>query len=173
MLGIINFFYKNKQRKMEDKMNKYIKKLWNSYLKSIGEDPENTKLECKMVEYFGNEDIADELFELVYSGKKTATCGSIWSYEFEEIEPLKKGDLSIVTDSLGEKACVIETTNIIIKKFNEITEEEAKLEGEGDLSLEYWRNAHKRFFIEECKEIGKEFSEEMPVFFEEFKVVYK
>ena len=154
---------------MKDK----IKNFWDDYLISIGENPEDTKLECKMVEYFGNEEIADELFELVYIGKKTATCGSLWSYEFEGEEPLKKGDLTIVTDFLGERACVIKTTNITIKKFNEITEEEASLEGEGDLSLEYWRKGHKWFFSAECKEIGKEFSEHMPVVFEEFVVVYK
>ena len=154
-------------------MKENIKKLWEDYLISIGENPENSKIECKMVEYFGNEEIADELFELVCSGKKIATCGSLWSYQFEGLDTLKKGDLTIVTDYLGEKACVIKTTNITIKKFNEITEEEARLEGEGDLSLDYWREGHKKFFSEECKEMGKEFSEEMPVVFEEFKVVYR
>lgn len=154
-------------------MKKNIKKLWEDYLISIGEEPNNTNLECKMVDYFGNEEIADELFSLVYEGKKTATCGSLWSYEFEKVKPLEKGDLSIFTDYLGEKACVVRTNNITIKKFIEISEEEARLEGEGDLSLEYWRQEHKKFFESECEEIGKEFSEEMPVVFEEFEVVYK
>jgi len=154
---------------MKDK----IKKLWDDYLLSIGENPEDTKLECKMVEYFGNEEIADELFELVYIGKKTATCGSLWSYEHDKQNVLKIGDLTIVTDFSGERACVIKTTNMTLKKFSEITDEEARLEGEGDLSLEYWRKGHKWFFSEECKEIGKEFSEHMPVVFEEFQVVYK
>lgn len=154
-------------------MKKNIKKLWENYLISIGEDPKNTKVECKMVEYFGNEEIADELFDLVYEGKKVATCASLWAYEFEGLNTLKKGDLTIATDYLGEKACVIKTTNITIKKFNEITEDEARLEGEGDLSLDYWREGHKKFFSEECKEMGKEFSEEIPVVFEEFEVVYK
>lgn len=154
-------------------MKENIKKLWENYLISIGEDPQNTKIECKMVEYFGNEEIADELFDLVYKGKKVATCGSPWAYQSEGLNTLKKGDLTIVTDYLGEKACIIKTTKMTIKKFNEITAEEAALEGEGDLSLDYWREGHKKFFSIECKEIGKEFSEEMPVVFEEFEVVYK
>ena len=57
---------------------------------------------------------------------------------------------------------LLRTTNITIKKFIEISEEEARLEGEGDLSLKYWREEHKKFFERECEEIGKEFSEEMP-----------
>lgn len=155
------------------KVNQNIKELWENYLISIGQDPKHTILECKMVEYFGNEEIADELFQLVYIGKKQATCGSLWAYEYDKQNVLKVGDLTIVTDYSGKRACVIKTTNMTIKKFNEITEEEANLEGEGDLSLNYWRDGHKRFFTEECKEMGKEFSEDMPVVFEEFEVVYK
>ena len=47
-----------------------------------------------------------------------------------------------------------------------------KLEGEDD-SLESWQKSHKRFFEEEGKELGYEFSEDMLVIFEEFEVVYK
>ena len=63
----------------------------------------------------------------------------------------EKEDLSIVKNLTDSKGC-IETQKITIKNFLEITEEEAKLEGEGDLSLEYWRKAHKEFFQKEGKE---------------------
>ena len=53
-------------------MKENIKKLWENYLISIGEKPNNTNLECKMIDYFGNEEIADELFSLVYEGKKNS-----------------------------------------------------------------------------------------------------
>lgn len=147
-----------------------MEKLWNNYLISINENPQNSKLLCKSVDYFGEEHIADTLFELIYRGEKTAGCGCLWSTEEELFE---KGDLSIVTNLTGSKGCIMETQKITIKKFLEITEEEAKLEGEGDLSLEYWRKAHKEFFQKEGKEQGKIFDEEMLVIFEEFKVVYK
>ena len=154
-------------------MKENIKKLWEDYLLSIGENFENTKLVCKMVDYFGDESCADELFDLVYEGKKVATCGSLWTYEYYKEEPFKKDELSIVTNFDGSKACVIKTVDTIIKKFSEVTEEEAKLEGEGDLSLEYWRKEHERFFKREFLEIGKVFSENIPVVFERFQVIYK
>ena len=50
--------------------------------------------------------------------------------------------------------------------------EHAFKEGEGDRSLEYWREVHKKFFRECLEEYGLEFSENMKVVCEEFEVVY-
>lgn len=47
--------------------------------------------------------------------------------------------------------------------YNEVTAEYAAIEGEGDGSLEYWRSAHWAFFSRECKRIGREPVETMPV----------
>lgn len=68
--------------------------------------------------------------------------------------------------------CVIETTNVSILPFKDITYDICRLEGEDD-SLESWRKGHISFFKEEGKKSGYEFSEEMPVVFEEFEVVYQ
>lgn len=35
---------------------------------------------------------------------------------------------------------------VIITKFKDITEEEAALEEEGDLSLSYWKEVHRNLF---------------------------
>lgn len=79
-------------------------------------------------------------------------------------------------DFLKEKGmdpkCVIETTNVRILPFKDVTYDICKLEGEDD-SLESWRKGHISFFKEEGKKSGYEFSEEMPVVFEEFEVVYQ
>ncbi|MCT8156514.1 ASCH domain-containing protein, partial [Klebsiella aerogenes] len=51
-------------------------------------------------------------------------------------------------------------------RFCDINEEFARKEGEGDLSLEYWKKEHQRFFIREGH-----FSEDMELIAEEFEVV--
>ncbi|WP_332643002.1 ASCH domain-containing protein, partial [Escherichia sp. Lx600-2] len=47
-----------------------------------------------------------------------------------------------------------------------LTAELARKEGEGDLSLEYWRNEHRRFFQAEGS-----YSPEMDVIFEEYALI--
>lgn len=99
-----------------------------------------------------------------------ATASSLWAYQDGERIP-QKGDFSIVTDWDGNPRCVIETTNVMILPFKDMTFDICKREGE-DANLESWRNGHIRFFTNTCNELGYTFCEEMPVVFEDFKMVY-
>ena len=56
--------------------------------------------------------------------------------------------------------------------FDEVDEEHAYLEGEGDRSLEYWREVHERFFTENATH-DRGFAPDMPVVLERFRVVYQ
>lgn len=82
------------------------------------------------------------------------------------------GDLMVVTNWSGEPVCIIETQQLHQCRFSEVTAEFAALEGEGDQSLAWWREAHRAFFTLECETLGIEFSEDMPVLQEHFTVVY-
>ncbi|HAS6172704.1 TPA: ASCH domain-containing protein, partial [Vibrio vulnificus] len=55
----------------------------------------------------------------------------------------------------------------------EVTPEFAALEGEGDKTLAWWREAHWNFFSKECVELEISPSEDMLLVLEQFKVVYK
>ena len=57
--------------------------------------------------------------------------------------------------------------------YNEVTEEFAFAEGEGDRTLNWWRKAHWQFFTEECQAIGIEPQDNMMLILERFKVVYR
>lgn len=83
----------------------------------------------------------------------------------------KIGDYSIITNFEGVPKCVIETTNITILPFKDITFDICKREGE-DKNLESWRKGHIKFFSSEGKDLGYLFSEDMSVIFEDFKVVF-
>ncbi|WP_241650239.1 ASCH domain-containing protein [Rosenbergiella collisarenosi] len=110
-------------------------------------------------------DLANSLAELVKNGIKTASCGSLSSYK-EEASPPRIGSCNIVLNGQGEPICVIRMTSLSLVRFSEVTEDFARKEGEGDLSLEYWRAEHKRFFTE-CGI----YSEDMELVAEEFEVV--
>lgn len=127
-----------------------------------------------IAEPFGdNPALADELGSLVLSGRKSATCSAVWNYEAEG-EPFPQvGNLWLVLDGRNEPMCVVETVEVTMRTFNEVDADFARAEGEDDLTLESWREGHRRFFTRTLAPIGKEFSETMPLICERFRVIYK
>jgi uncharacterized protein YhfF len=105
--------------------------------------------------------LADELLELVLRGTKTATCST-------EDEPniSTPGERWIVLDGQGNPRCVIESVEVAFRRYNEVDAKFAFDEGEGDRSLAYWREAHRRYF----ERAGK-FSEDMILMCERFRLV--
>jgi len=119
-----------------------------------------------------NERDANELAEQVLLGTKRATAGLQWSFEVANKPLPRPGVLSVVTNWQEEPQCVIETTNVEIVPFDDVSERFAETEGEGDKTLQYWREVHWAYFGRECKRIGREPGLQMPVICEEFRVVY-
>ena len=66
---------------------------------------------------------------------------------------------------------VIETVEVFVVPFNEVTERFAYDEGEGDRSLGYWREAHRNFFGRQRFE-HRTFAEGMPLVCKRFRLVY-
>jgi uncharacterized protein YhfF len=120
-----------------------------------------------------NEPSANELAGLVLSGVKCATACLVWVYEALRMPFPKPGDLSVVTRWDGQPVCVIETTRVDIHSYDKVDGAFAATEGEGDGSLQYWREAHWRFFSRECQRIGRTPDVKMPVVCERFEVVYR
>lgn len=130
----------------------------------------------RMYEFFAfgdNENLAEELTRLVLAGSKRATASSLWEYEADSKPPPKSGSLSVVTNWQGEPLCVIESTCVDIVPFDEVTEEFAAEEGEGDGLLASWREGHTAYFRRVCQRLGREFEATMPVVCERFKVIYQ
>lgn len=119
-----------------------------------------------------NPEQADALVELVLDGTKTATAGALWDYENEGDEVPEVGSLSIILDGRGHPRALIECTAVEVLPFDEVDAEHARLEGEGDLSLEYWREVHQRFFTDVATH-DHGFAPDMPVVCERFRVVYQ
>lgn len=116
---------------------------------------------------------ADLLAELVVSGQKTATSSAFPLYRFWN-EPLpQEGEYSVILDSKGQGVCVIRTTKVSVLPFSAVTAEHARREGEGDQSLSFWRKEHQAFFEKCMRKAGLQFTFDMKVVCEEFKVVYK
>ncbi|ALX48313.1 ASCH domain-containing protein [Lentibacillus amyloliquefaciens] len=148
--------------------NDSINQMWVAYRRANPKAPENYEAWA-----FGDsKEMADELAELVLNGTKTATASNYTMYE--EDEPLPYVGLhNIVLDGDGRAVAIVETTSVETVPFDEVTEEHAYLEGEGDRTLRYWREAHEDFFKKEFKEVNQEFHNKIPVVCERFKVIFK
>ena len=147
-----------------------IEDFWHRFLIEKRLSPDSTYFDCFHFEL--TEKWAEELLRLVLLGKKKATASSLYAFEKENLRLPEVGDFSIVTNWAGEPKCVIQTSKVRILPFREMTYDICKLEGEDD-TLASWQSGHQRFFTEEGKELGYEFTEDLPVVFEEFEVVYQ
>ncbi len=155
------------------KKHESVQVMFKNYLNRIAKATESDDKEYTSWHFSNNEESANSLAKLVKDGVKRGTTSLHYWYESEDEELPKKGDLSIITDWNGIAQCIIDIKKVTILPFKEVTEEFAKIEGEGDKSLEYWRRVHIDFFAKELSEIGKEFIEDMLVVLEEFEVVYR
>jgi uncharacterized protein YhfF len=155
-------------------MNKTsIESLWHAFLATLpAAAPARTA--TYVAEGFGdNPALADELGALVLAGKKTATCSALWEWEAEGNPVTEVGSFWVMLDGRGAPLCIIETVAVTFRRYDEVDAAFAYEEGEGDRSLQYWRDAHRRFFTRTLAAIGKEFAPDMPLVCERFRVVYR
>ena len=131
-----------------------------------------SRIETREFEEWAFGDIPDELAKLVVEGKKRATASVYELYEYDGETVPKVGGYSVILDSKDQAVCVIVDTDVKIVPFRDVDEEQARLEGEGDLSLEYWRKVHRECFTEWMAEAGRTFNDDTKVVLETFKVVF-
>lgn len=114
----------------------------------------------------------DQLADLVLRGEKTATSSAYELYGLTG-EPLPQaGEYSVILDGSGQAVCVTETLEVFTLPFCDVPASHAFQEGEGDKSLDYWREVHTAFFRACLEKAGLSFSETTPVLCETFRVVY-
>jgi uncharacterized protein YhfF len=107
-----------------------------------------------------NPALADKLAALVLAGPKRATCWAASDGPITEI-----GKRMVMLDGSGRPRAVLETVDLFQKRYDEVDAAFAYDEGEGDRSLQYWRDAHRRYFG------GKgQFTEDMLLYCERFVV---
>ena len=117
--------------------NRRIGAYWHSYLNTLPPDSPVRNEEYVVEAWDDSPRLADELGTLISNEIKTATCSALWEYEAEG-EPLPEVGLrTIVLDGDGDPLCIVETTEIEVRPYNEVDARFAFEEGEGDRSLAY------------------------------------
>ena len=152
-------------------MEPLVSQFWRDYLNTLPAGQSRPEAPAGVFAFGDSKELADELAALVREGLKTATCSAVWTYEENQKPIPQKGELSIVIDGTGNPVAVIETVQIFLAPFNEVTERFAWEEGEGDRSLAYWRQAHRNFFGRQ-RFRDRTFDEQMPLVCERFRVLH-
>ena len=145
-------------------MNNRVKEFWDEFC----EETQKKGIHYRDAFQFGTS--ADWLAELVVTGKKTATTSGLVFYEMEKEAIPTVSEYYIVLNGKENPVAVIEIESVLVVPMNEVTEEFALAEGEGD--YQFWWNAHEKFFTALLKEYDIEFSPNMLVVCERFTKVY-
>lgn len=87
---------------------------------------------------------------LVLAGVKTATAGLLtdeYATENEELEHV--GERLVLVDDQDALVGVVEVTGVEVVRFADVSWDFARSEGEGDRSIEEWREGHRRYWTRE------------------------
>jgi uncharacterized protein YhfF len=150
-----------------------IEAYWQSYLNTLPADSPLRQKKYSAEQFGDSPELADELGALIVAGTKTATCSSLWEWEADGDSPPTVGYITIVLNGENKPLCIIETTEVSVRAYNEVDAQFAYDEGEGDRSLQHWRDGHWYFFSRSLPKIGKEPTPDMPLVCERFRVIYR
>ncbi|KRL58503.1 ASCH domain-containing protein [Latilactobacillus fuchuensis] len=145
-------------------MQKAIQDYWQQF---VTQQQLSTQQPVQIYAFGDNPAMADELAQLVISGQKTATTSAIALYTKDEPVP-QVGDYNIILDGQGQPVAITQTSRCDIVDYQDVTEEHAYLEGEGNRTLAYWRSVHEPFFKAEYEASHQLFSPTMPCLCEQF-----
>jgi uncharacterized protein YhfF len=86
---------------------------------------------------------------LVLTGRKRATAGLLLDYVRDDVELETVGERLALVDDVLRRIAMVEVVRVSTVPFAEVSWQFALAEGEGDESLEEWREGHLRFWSSE------------------------
>ena len=110
--------------------------------------------------------------DLVVKGQKQATAASLAELEMAGYPVARTGDYAVVTDFEGVACAVIRTTTVEIRRLGDVDAQFAWDEGEGDRSLEWWREAHLAYYRRVLADSGIPVDDELMIACERFETLF-
>lgn len=149
-----------------------IDSYWRGVCEEKGIDPSSRHFAFTFCDpAISGTELVSDLVDLTLAGKKRGTAHLLLDFELNAIPLRSVGDYWIVLDASDSAVCVVRITAVDVTPFHRVSAEFAASEGEGDESLEYWRQAHRSYFEPQCALWGRAFSDELQVVCESFELV--
>lgn len=145
---------------------------WSSYLETLPDDkkPMNAFVTAG---HAGTPQITDELLALYLAGKKTAGSSVLEDYIAAGDQPPAVGNFWIFLNSSNQPSCILRTEKVVTHAFKDVPSDIAVAEGEGDLSLDYWRKVHSEIWLPLIHQWNVAELDNATVVTEFFTVVYR
>ena len=100
----------------------------------------------RLIEFGDGAEMRDRLLDFVFNGNKRATAGML-EYDYDEDEPVESvGEIFILVGNDNQPVGKIQITRVDVVRFDEVSDEFALAEAEGDLSGDDFRNSHRAFW---------------------------
>lgn len=100
----------------------------------------------RLIEFGDDAEMRDRLLDFVFNGNKRATAAML-DYDYEEDEPVEAlGEIFILVGNENEPVGKIQVTRVDVVRFDEVPDEFALAEAEGDLTGDDFRNSHREFW---------------------------
>lgn len=113
----------------------------------------------------------DHVTQLAIDRVKRATAHLAMDFELNNVPRRIAGDYWVILWENFTPACLLEIVNVEVRPFKNVDLTFAAREGEGDGSLEYWRQCHEEYFKLQLSDWGKPWSDDLPVVLESFELV--
>lgn len=100
----------------------------------------------RLIEFGDGAEMRDRLLDFVFNGNKRATAGML-EYDYDEDEPVESvGEIFILVGNENQPVGKIQITRVDVVQFDEVSDEFALAEAEGDLSGDDFRKSHREFW---------------------------
>lgn len=109
--------------------------------------------------------------ELASTSQRTPQVGdyrAVLRADFRPRTPEQRSAIELIGMPVG----IIVTTDVQTKPYREVDEQFALDQGEGDRTLAWWHRVHRHQFARQCRERDLEFTDDTPVIFERFELVW-
>ncbi|WP_125981795.1 ASCH domain-containing protein [Loigolactobacillus iwatensis] len=148
--------------------NESAQKMWAAF---VEEHPEITAT-YDVWSFGSTAESADQLARLVIAHQKTATTSNYALYRLTNEPVPTVGRYSVILDGHQQAVAIIRTTAIQVLPFGDVGVDQAYAEGEGDQTIAYWRNIHRKVFTDELAAVQKTFTDQSLVLLERFALLF-
>jgi uncharacterized protein YhfF len=148
-----------------------VKAFWEKFCKET-KVPRATPFHARTFSDPALSHVTDEIAGLAEQGRKRGTAHLLLDFEKNGVPQRKPGDYLVVLDAALAPRCVVRCTRIDVRPFNRVSETFAASEGEGDLSLAFWRDGHRSYFEKQLRGWGMAWDDSLPVVCESFELVW-